>query len=164
VGTIVPIFKNKGSNNLVINYRPATLPNTLAKVVERVIYNNISSHLLENNLLYDYQSGFVNGHDTTKQLLHITHMILSNHNSNLETRGVCLDIEATFDGIPHYLLGRKLKTYALGANVIDVITSYLSKRKLRDKVNNSLSGWYEERKIKSGVPQGSILGPLRFIL
>jgi hypothetical protein len=70
-----------------------------------------------------------------------------------------LDIEGAFDAIPHHLLKHKMKSYGFGANVIDIISSYLSNRKLKVKVNNSVSNWSDEGIINSGVPQGSILAP-----
>ena len=158
------MFKNKGSRNSITNYRPVTLLNTLSKIYERIIYDSLSNHVEQNNLIYEYQSGFIKGHDTCKQLIHITHMILSNRDSNLATRGIFLDIEGAFDAIPYHLLIHKLRAYGFGPEVMSIISSYLSDRKLKVKVNDSFSDWSPPGSINSGVPQGSILGPLFFLL
>jgi hypothetical protein len=111
LGTLVPIYKNKGSRNNASNYRPVTLLNTIPKILERIIYNSIISHVTINNLLFVNQSGFLHGHDTQKQLIQITHMLKSNINNGMETRGIFLDIEGAFDAIPHFLLIHKLKSF-----------------------------------------------------
>jgi hypothetical protein len=80
------------------------------------------------------------------------------------TSGVFLDIEGAFDAILHFLLVHKLRAHGIHSNVIDIIYSYLFGRKLRVKANNSSSPWSLPGDINSGVPQGSILGPLLFIM
>jgi hypothetical protein len=87
------------------------------------------------------QSGFIKGNDTQKQLLHIVHMIQSDRMLNKETRGIFLDVEGAFDAIPHYLLLHKLKSYGLSNSLINFLKSYLDSRKLRVKVNGSVSDW-----------------------
>jgi hypothetical protein len=111
LGTLVPIFKNKVSKNMVSNYRPVTLLNAIPKILERIIYNSISNHVMVNNLLFGNQSGFLPGHDTQKQLIEIVHMLKSNINNGMETIGIFLDIEGAFDAIPHFLLVHKLIWY-----------------------------------------------------
>lgn len=164
LGTLVPIYKNKGSRNAVPNYRPVTLLNTIPKILERIIYDSISKYVLSNNLIFINQSGFLHGHDTQKQLMQIVHMLKANNNNGMETRGIFLDIEGAFDAIPHYLLIHKLRSYGFGPMLIELVHSYLQRRKLRVKVKNSLSQWSNIGDINSGVPQGSILGPLLFLL
>jgi hypothetical protein len=113
LGIVVPIFKNKGSKSDPVNYRPVTLLNSLSKVFERLVFDAILLHLQQNDLIFERQSGFMPGHDTQKQLLHIVHMLLKNNESKMVTRGVFLDIAGAFDAVPHYLLIRKLHAYGI---------------------------------------------------
>jgi hypothetical protein len=125
---------------------------------------SVSKHATENNLIYQYQSGFVKGHDTQKQLAHMTHMIEKNWSDKKDTRGIFLAIEGAFDCIPHYLLIHMLKSYGMGNGVIILMRSYLQERRLKVRVEQSFSHWSQIGSINSGVPQGSILGPLLFLL
>jgi hypothetical protein len=163
-GTLVPIFKNKGSRNSVKNYRPVTLLNTIPKIFERIIYESILRHVTDNNLLFVNQAGFLKGHDTQKQLLEIVHMIKTNITNKSEMRGIFLDIEGAFDAIPHFLLLHKLKSLGIGPSITKLLKSYLMDRTLRAKVNNCYSEWSQPGEVNCGVPQGSILGPLLFLL
>jgi hypothetical protein len=83
---------------------------------------------------------------------------------NKETCVIFLDVEGAFDAIPHYLLLHKIKAYGLSNSLINFLKSYLDRRRLRVKVNGSVSDWSAPGTINSGVPQGSILGPLLFLL
>jgi hypothetical protein len=93
------------------------------------------------DLIYQYQSGFIKGHDTQKQLAHIVDMIHQKWNDKMDVRGIFLDIERAFDSIPHFLLIRNLRSYGFGPNLISLMESYLLGRKLRVKVNHSYSDW-----------------------
>ncbi len=163
-GTILPIFKNKGLKTSISNYRPVTLLNSLSKLFERVIYSETIKYVIQNNLIYQYQSGFIKGHDTQKQLIHIVNMLKSRIDQQMEIRGVFLDMEGAFDAIPHFLLVRKLRSFGFSVNVLNLFESYLYNRSLRVKINSFSSDWSEAGIINSGVPQGSILGPLLFLL
>ena len=108
LGIVVPIFKNKGSKMLTDNYRPITLLNSLSKIFERTVYEAVLTHLQNNHLLFDRQSGFLPGHSTQKQLTDIIHNIVSTNEQKLLSRGIFLDISGDFDAVPHHLL---LKNY-----------------------------------------------------
>jgi hypothetical protein len=164
LGIIVPVFKNKEPKSCPGNYRPVTLLNALSKIFERALYSPILDHLLRNNLLYERQSGFLPGHDTQKQLVSIVHQIVSNFDSGLVTRGVFLDIAAAFDSVPHFLLILKLRAYGIGGDLLELISSYLRNRWVKVKVNSTYSDDSPNGFINSGVPQGSILGPLLFLI
>jgi hypothetical protein len=164
LGIVIPIFKNKGSKCSPDNYRPVTLLNSLSKIFERTVYDVILHHLQQNDLLFERQSGFLPGHDTQKQLVDIVHYILSNNESRKVTRGVFLDISGAFDAVPHYLLLKKLKCHGIQGNVLNLLQTYLQGRSIKTRVNNSLSEVSTDGLINCGVPQGSILGPLLFLI
>ena len=164
LGIVVPIFKNKGTKGNPENYRPVTLLNSMSKVFERVVYEGIFEHLTLNSLLFERQSGFIAGHDTQKQLVHIVDTILGHLESKMVVRGVFLDISGAFDGVPHYLLAKKLAAYGIKGNLLKLLTNYLSNRRLKVRVNGSLSSTSAPFFLNSGVPQGSILGPLLFLI
>ena len=164
LGIVVPIFKNKGSKGDPENYRPVTLLNSMSKVFERVVYEGIFEHLTLNNLLFERQSGFIAGHDTQKQLVHIVDTILGHIESKMVVRGVFLDISGAFDGVPHYLLTKKLAAYGIKGNLLKLLMNYLSNRRLKVRINGSLSSTSAPHFLNSGVPQGSILGPLLFLI
>ena len=164
LGVVIPIFKNKGSKMDANNYRPVTLLNSMSKILEKVIYDELLSHLLQNKLLYSKQSGFLPGHNTEKQLLHIVHTILTNFDANKITRGVFLDIAGAFDAVPHFLLIKKLQAYGIKGKVLSLLYDYLKSRTVKVRVNGSYSDESKKEYINSGVPQGSILGPLLFLI
>ncbi len=164
LGIVVPIFKGKGSKCDPGNYRPVTLLNSVSKVFERSVYEVILNHLQRNNLLFERQSGFLPGHDTQKQLIDIVHNILLNNEAGKATRGVFLDISGAFDSVPHYLLIKKLQCYGIGGSILQLFSSYLNNRSIMVRVNHSLSDSSPRGYINSGVPQGSILGPLMFLI
>lgn len=164
LGIVVPIFKNKGARVDPDNYRPVCLLNSISKVFERLVYNAMYDHLSLNNLLFERQSGFMPGHDTQKQLIHIVDKILIHFESKKIVRGIFLDIAGAFDGVPHYLLTRKLAAYGIKGNLLSLLTSYLHNRSIKVRVNGSFSNSSPPFFMNCGVPQGSILGPLLFLI
>ena len=137
---------------------------TISKLYERIVYNSIYSHLIAHRLIYDKQSGFLQGHSTTDQLLAITSLIFDQFEANHDVRAIYLDISAAFDTIPHELLLHKIKSYGIRGNTFNIISDYLHNRSVKVKVNGTLSNSSPDGFINSGVPQGSILGPLLFLL
>lgn len=164
VGIVVPIYKGKGAKTSVDQYRPVTLLNSLSKVFEKLIHESIYEHLMNNDLIYDKQSGFLPGHDTQKQLVHIVHSLMRNNESKLTTRGVFLDIAGAFDAVPHHLLSIKLYAYGIRGDLLTLLNNYLCDRRVKVRVDNSYSNLSPPGFINSGVPQGSILGPLLFLI
>ena len=146
---ICPVFK-KNNRNDISNYRPISLLSVVSKVFERIIYKRMMEHLLEHNLLYKYQSGFLKGHSTEHQLLAIQNQIISNSRNGFDTRGIFLDIASAFDRVPHTLLLQKLKAYGINGNLLSLFGKYSE---------SSPNGY-----INCSVPQGSILGPLMFLV
>ncbi len=119
---------------------------------------------MQYNLFYKQQSGFLPGHSTIDQLLAITTYIFDNFEQNKDLIGVFLDVTAAFDKIPHDLLLTKIRSYGIRGNAFEIIKSYLNNRKINVRVNDQLSNLSENNYINCGVPQGSILGPLLFLL
>ena len=157
---VVPLFK-KGERSQPGNYRPISLLSCIGKVFERVIFKHIYNYLVDNSLVYTYQSGFLPGHSTVHQLIEIYH----NNCLALDKRELsCLifcDISKAFDRVWHKGLIKKIEGYGIKGNLLSWIVNYLSSRRQRVMVNNICSSY---QYISAGVPQGSVLGPLLFLL
>ena len=161
-GNIVPIHK-KGDKSIVKNYRPVSLLPIFSKLFEKCIYDTLYSFFETNGLFTSCQSGFRKGDSCTSQLLSITHDIFKGFDANpsLDTRGVFLDISKAFDRVWHDGLLFKLQYYGVSGPLLSLLKDFLSGRVQRVTLNGHSSIW---EKIKAGVPQGSILGPLLFLI
>ena len=160
VGKITPVFK-KGDSELLENYRPiSTLP-VFGKIFEKVIYNRLYSFFTSQNIIYDNQYGFRKSHSTSHAINHsITH-ITNELSNNKFVLGIFIDLSKAFDTIDHDKLVLKLDRYGIRGAANMLIRNYLSNRSQYIECLNEKS---EQLPIKYGVPQGSILGPLLFLI
>ena len=157
---VIPLYK-KGERFLPSNYRPVALLSNVGKGMERIIFKRIYNFLSDNNLLYKYQSGFVPGHSTTHQLIDIYHHICQAFDHNQFSCMVFLDISKAFDRVWHAGLLHKLEQHGISGDLLRWISSYLSNR-TQSVVLNSVTS--TAKSTSAGVPQGSVLGPLLFLI
>ena len=157
---VIPIFKS-GKKNIIPNYRPISTIDFLAKVFEKVIFNRLSNFLDKYELINCQQFGFRRGRSTGDAILRFTDSIYDTFSENKFFISVLLDFSKAFDTVNHEILLRKLFLLGIRGPSLLWFKSYLSDRKQYVCINNSCSPTLS---IDTGVPQGSILGPLLFIL
>lgn len=157
---VVSLYK-KGEKSDPANYRPVSLSSPVGKVMERVVFKNMYNYVKDNSLLYKYQSGFIPGHSTTFQLIDIYHHICQTFDNKQISCMVFCDISKAFDRVWHKGLLFKLKQNGIEGDLLNWLSSYLSNRKQRVVLNSSFS---ETKDVSAGVPQGSVLGPLLFLI
>ena len=162
LANVTPVHK-KGDKQLTKNYRPISLLPICGKIFEKIIFNTLYPYLNVNNLITKNQSGFRPGDSTTNQLLFLVdeiHQAFENPKS-LEVRAVFLDISKAFDKVWHEGLIFKMKQNGISGSLLKLFESYLYNRTQRVVLNGSYSDYSQ---IESGVPQGSVLGPLLFLI
>lgn len=157
---MTPIHK---ANNLTHlgNYRPVSVLCILSKVIERQVHNSLYGYLSRNKLLHEAQSGFRPNHSCETAVTKLIHMWSSAMNSNQLCGIVLLDLRKAFDLVCHNILLEKLKAYQCSDTAVKWFSSYLQGRTQASVFKGKVS---EQATIKVGVPQGSIIGPLMFIL
>ena len=160
LAVIKPIFKS-GDKRLMTNYRPISMLPYISKILEKVIHCRLSEHLEINNILCPNQFGFRKGFSTYMPLLLLQDKVMKAFESNNISCAIYLDLKKAFDTVDHKILLQKLKAYGITDMFLSIIESYLSSRYQCVEFKNVRSSL---RQMSIGVPQGSILGPLLFIL
>lgn len=157
---VTPIHK-KDSSSSPTNYRPISLLCQPGKGLERCVHKQLFNYVKENSLITPFQSGFIPGDSTTFQLIHTYHVICEAVDSGKEVRVVFCDISKAFDRVWHRGLLHKLRNLGCSERLLKWFSSYLFGRRQRVVLNGQMSKWAY---IQAGVPQGSILGPLLFLV
>ena len=160
IAKVIPIYK-KDDDTIFSNYRPISILPAISKIIEKVIYGQIYCYFSQNKLFSDSQYGFRHEHSTELAALELLDRINTVLDNNETPISIFLDLSKAFDTLNHSILLNKLKHYGITGLSLNLIQSYLSDRKQFVEFN-SIKSNYEP--ISTGVPQGSILGPLLFII
>lgn len=160
IARVTPIYK-QGNRSELGNYRPISVLPYFSKLIERAMYNRLYDYVTKMNILYLNQHGFQAGHSTAMSLLNIQDKISQSIENNEYSVGIFLDLSKAFDCVDHKILFKKLDNYGIRGLPLLWFKSYLNDRQQQVQCNTKTSKF---RFIEFGVPQGSILGPLLFLL
>ena len=157
---VMPIFK-KGDKSHASNYIPISLISCVGKTFERIIFKHVYNHLISYSLIYQYQTGFLPGHSTAHHLIELIHhtcLALEKYKINCQ---IFCDISKAFDRVWHRGLLHKLKNYGMNGNLLMWVEDYLNDRNQKVLINGKSSS---QKPVSAGVPQGTVLGPLLFLI
>lgn len=168
IARVVPIHKS-GSRTDSKKYRPISLLPTLSKIFEKLIKKQLSVHLYNNNVIHKRQFGYQRNIGTIDAVDLLVDDVITKLNKKLKVAGIFLDLSAAFDTVDHAILLKKLEYYGIRGDFLELLTSYLKNRKQFVEIvsrDEERENTYKSKlvKVERGVPQGSILGPLLFIV
>ena len=157
----ISVIYKKGSRSLASNYRPVSLTSIVCKTMERLIIDHIIEYMKENSLFSKKQFGFISGRSTSLQLLTVLDKWTESLDQGKSVDCIYMDYQKAFDTVPHGRLLSKLRSYKMSEPILRWISSFLQKRTQRVVINGHHSEWME---VPSGIPQGSVLGLLLFVI
>ena len=157
---IIPIYK-KGSKLECSNYRPISLLSNIDKILERLMYSRLYNFLEKKEIIFSLQFGFRQKYSTTHALIHLTDKLRHEIDKGNYACGIFVDFQKAFNTVDHHILLKKLEYYGVRGISNKWFASYLSNRKQFVSINGYKSNLAD---VKCGMPQGSILGPLLFLI
>ena len=157
---VIPLYK-KGDSTITDNYRPISLLPTLSKVLETIVYNQLFAYFSDKELFYPSQYGFRRGHSTELAATELIDLIIQKLDAGKLPLAIFLDMSKAFDTLNHDILLDKLRFYGITSKEICFFKSYLNNRTQYVDYDGTTS---DIEQITTGVPQGSILGPLLFVI
>jgi len=160
IAKVIPVYKRE-DERLLTNYRPISLLPSISKVFEKIIFNQLHTHFKYKQLYFSSQYGFRELHSTELATLEIADKITFEMDKGKLPISIFIDLSKAFDTIDHKILLHKLEYYGIRGCALSLLESYLTNRQQYVEFNGILS---EKLSIKTGVPQGSVLGPLLFII
>src|SRR3989442_2040168 len=157
---VITLFKN-GDRKLIANYRPISLLNVFSRMLEKLMCNRLHSYLTKYKLLYEFQFGFRKDHSCNLALVDVINMVKSEIGNKNNVMGLFMDLSKAFDMVSHDILLDKLFYYGMRDRTLNWFSTYLSHRTQFTVINKNHSA---TKNIVSGVPQGSVLGPVLFLI